>query len=145
MMYLFCESKPKDINLRDDDKIQIDFEPIIEEGNFNQLGSLNYESEKYKFIKNLLENFNDKFNCSYVIHNQVSVDGCQRLYIEHNVTKQIGMTQDSMKMMAKYLLPRIMIGEKVNKSQSDIISLMGLDAGDTSWLYGDLSSDLYSK
>jgi len=136
MMFLYCETNPQDINLRQDDKIQIDFEPVLEEGKFNQLGSYNYENEKYKFIKGLLEDFNSKFGCSYVISEHVGMNDCQRLYIENNVTTQIDMSMDSMDMMKKFLLTKVITGHKIEQEKSHIASLMGLDDGDTTWLYG---------
>ena len=136
MMFLYCEANPKDINLRQDDKIQIDFEPIIEEGKFNQLGSFSYENEKYKFIKGLLNEFNSNFGCSYVIHDHIGMNNCQRMYIENNVTEQVDMSMDSMDMMKKFLLTKVITGHKITQENSHIASLMGLDAGDTTWLYG---------
>ena len=138
MMFLYCESNPKDINLRQDDKIQIDFEPVIEEGKFNQLGSYSYENEKYKFIKGLLEDFNNRFGCSYVIHDHVGLENCQRIYIENNVTKQVDMSQDSVSMMKKFLLTKVITGHKITQENSHIAYLMGLDAGDTTWLEGPI-------
>lgn len=150
MMYLFCESNPKDINLREDGKIQIDFEPIIFESNFNNLsGGPSYETEKYKRIKNLLEDFNNKFGCSYVVCEHINLESYQRIFIEHNITKQIDMSEDSMVMMKKFLLPKIIVGYKIEKSNQQIAELLGVDAGDTSWLYGSIGespkSDLYTK
>jgi len=139
MLYLYCESKPKDINLRSDDKIQIDFEPIINEGEFNQLkGGSSYETEKHKEIKRLVEEFNEKFGCSFVIYDHVNLEDCQRIYVEHNVTKQVDMSKDSMAMMKRFLLPKIMMGQKITPENAEIASLLGLDAGDTSWLYGPI-------
>ena len=145
MMYLFCESNPKDINLRDDDKIQIDFEPVISEGDFNQLnGAPNYETEKYKSINNLLEEFNQKFGCSFVIYDHLYSDDCQRIFIEHNVTNQVDMSQDSIAMMKKFLLPKIITGHKIQTNDPSVASLMGLDAGDTTWLYGQIGEPMQS-
>ena len=149
MMYLFCESTPKDINLRHDNKIQIDFEPIIKEGKFNQLGGLSYESEKYKKINELLETFNREFGCSFVIADHVELEDCQRLYIENNVTKQVDMSKDSMAMMKNHMIKEMMKGFVIDKKDSEITHLLGLDAGDTSWLYGEIgqtpTSDIFSK
>lgn len=146
MLYLYCESSPIDINLRHNNKIQIDFNEPIKEG-FNKLvGGLNYESEKYIKIKNLLEEFNQKFNCKFVIYDHINIDEGQRIFIEHNITKQIDMAEDSVKMMKKFLLPKVIAGYKIEKSNQHIAEFMGLDAGDTSWLYGPTSkSDLYTK
>jgi hypothetical protein len=140
MMYLFVEAKPNDINLRSDDKIQLDFDLVLEEGEkFNKLdGGPNYENELHKFVKNLIREFNDKFGCSYVIYDHVKLKDRVRIYVEHNVTKQIDMSQDSMAMMMKELLPRIVAGEKIGPENAHIASLLGLDAGDTSWLYGPI-------
>jgi len=145
MMFLFCESNPKDINLRDDDKIQIDFEPVITESDFNQLdGGPSYETEKYKSINELLEEFNKKFGCSFVICDHIYGDDNQRIFIEHNVTKQVDMSQDSIAMMKKFLLPKIITGHKVQANDPSIASLMGLDAGDTTWLYGKIGEPMQS-
>lgn len=137
MMYLYCESNPKDINLRHDNKIELEFELVMEESKFNQLdGGSNYESEKYKFIKNLLREFNDKFKCNYVICDNIKSGGKIKVFIEHNVTNQTDMSQDSMAMMKKFLLAKVITGHKIEQENSHIASLMGLDAGDTTWLYG---------
>jgi hypothetical protein len=138
MMYLYCEANPEDINLRNDNnKIQLDFDSVIEENKFNQLdGGSNYEDEKYKFINNLLESFNEKFNCSYIICEHIKTDGGVRIVIEHNVTMQIDMSKDSMHMMKGFLLKKVITGHKIEQENSHIASLMGLDAGDTTWLYG---------
>jgi len=145
MMYLYCESNPKDINLRQDDKIQIEFDPVIEESNFNKLaGAPSYESEKFKFIKGLLEVFNKKFNCNYVIYNQINHNDCERIFIEHNVTKQVDMSQDSIAMMKKFLLPKVMTGHKIQTNDPSVATLMGLDAGDTDWLYGKIGEPMQS-
>lgn len=151
MMYLFVESKPNDINLRSDDKIQLDFDSVIEEGEkFNKLdGGPNYENEQHKFIKGLLEDFNDKFGSSYVIYDHVKTDKGIRIFVEHNVTNQVDMSQDSMAMMKKFLIPKIMTGHKIEGANAEIASLLGLDAGDTSWLYGPIGetphSDIISR
>lgn len=145
MLYLYAESKPKDINLRHDDKIQIDFEPIINEGNFNQLtGGPNYETEKFKEINSLVEDFNEKFGCSFVIYDHVSGEDYQRIFIEHNVTKQIDMSEDSIAMMKKFLIPRIMMGGKILTNDPSVATLMGLDAGDDTWLYGKIGEPMQS-
>lgn len=139
MMYLFCEANPKDINLRTDDKIQLDFEEIIEENKFNQLdGGPNFENEKHQFINNLLKEFNDKFGCSYAIYDHIKTKDGIRIYVEHNVTEQVDMSQDSMAMMKKFLLTKVITGHKIEQENSHIASLMGLDAGDTTWLYGPI-------
>lgn len=146
MMYLFVEAKPNDINLRDDDKIQLDFDSVIEEGEkFNKLdGGPNYENEQHKFIKGLLEDFNKKFGCSYVIYEHMKTDKGIRIFVEHNVTKQIDMSQDSMAMMKKWLIPKIMTGHKIQTNDPSVAALMGLDAGDTSWLYGPIGEPMQS-
>lgn len=150
MMYLFCESKPDDINLREDDKIQLDFNAVFKENKFNKLdGGPNYENEQYKFINGLLKEFNKKFNCSYVIYDHVKIKNKIRIFIEHNITKQIDMSQDSIAMMKKYLIPKIITGHKIQTNDPSLVTLMGLDAGDTTWLYGKIGepmqSDVLSK
>lgn len=146
MMYLFVEANPKDINLRFDNKIQIDFESIIEEGEkFNKLdGGPNYENDFHKFIKGLLEDFNKKFGCKYIIYEHIKTDNGVRIFIENNVTKQIDMSQDSLGMMKKFLLPKIITGHKIQTNDPSVASLIGLDAGDTSWLYGSIDSPMQS-
>jgi len=139
MMYLYCEAHPQDINLRHDDKIELEFEQVIEEGNFNQLdGGPNYENEKHIFIKKLLEDFNKKFGCSYVIYDHIKSNGKIKVFIEHNVTTQTDMSMDSMDMMKKFLLTKVITGHKIEQHNSHIASLMGLDAGDTTWLEGPI-------
>jgi len=139
MMYLFCEASPKDINLREDRKIQLDFDSVVEENKFNKLdGGPNFENEKHKFINNLLKEFNDKFGCSYVIYDHIKTDGGIRVFVEHNVTNQVDMSQDSMAMMKKFLLTKVITGHKIEQENAHIASLMGLDAGDTSWLEGPI-------
>jgi hypothetical protein len=145
MLYLFCEAKPRDINLREDDKIQLDLDSVIEENKFNKLsGGLNYENEQYRLITNLLKEFNDKFGCSYVIYDHIELDGGVRFFVEHNATKQVDMSQDSIAMMKKFLLPRIITGHKIQTNDPSIASLMGLDAGDTTWLYGKSGEPMQS-
>jgi len=137
MMYLFVEAKPNDINLRSDDKIQLDFDLVIEENKFNKLdGGPNYENDLHKSVKNMLKEFNDKFGCSYVIYDHVKLKDRVRIYVEHNVTKQIDMSQDSMAMMMKEMLPKMITG--LDAGSSEITKLLGLDAGDTSWLLGPI-------
>lgn len=139
MMYLYCESNPKDINLRHDNKIELEFEPVLDEGKFNQLdGGSNFENEKYKLIKNLINEFNNKFNCSYVICDHIKSGGKIKVFIEHNVTKQIDMSRDSVDMMKEFLLTKVITGHKIEQGNAHIASLMGLDAGDTTWLYGPI-------
>lgn len=145
MMYLYCESNPKDINLREDGKIQLDFESIISENEFNQFtGGYNYETEKYKSIKKLLDEFNDRFGCSYVIYDHVNINDTQRLYIEHNVTEQVDMSEDSVAMMKKFLLPKVITGHKIQTNDPSVAALMGLNAGDTSWLEGPIGGPMQS-
>lgn len=138
MMFLFCESNPDDINLREDNRIFIGFDVIIEElDNFNHLdGGPNYENYRHVEIKSLLKEFNDKFGCKYVISDHVNTKNGVGLFIEHNTTSQIDMSQDSMSMMKKFLLAKVMTGHKIEEENSHIASLLGLDAGDTTWLYG---------
>lgn len=145
MMYLYCESHPQDINLRHDDKIELEFEQVMEEGVFNQLdGGPSYENEKHIFIKKLLEDFNSKFGCSYVIYDHIKSNGKIKVFIEHNVTKQIDMSRDSMDMMKGFLLGKVITGHKIEQSNSHIASLLGLDAGDTTWLEGPIGAPMQS-
>lgn len=138
MMFLFCESNPDDINLREDNRIFIEFDSIIEESNsFNDLdGGPNYENHRHVEIKNLLREFNNNFGCNYVISDHVNTKNGVGLFIEHNATSQIDMSQDSMSMMKKFLIAKVMTGHKIEEEDSHIASLLGLDAGDTTWLYG---------
>lgn len=145
MMYLFCESNPKDIYLRHDDKIVLHFDAIVEENAFNKLnGGTNYEDEKHLFIKNLIKEFNKKFDCSYVVCDNINDDKGVKIFIEHDVTKKIDMSQDSMAMMKKFLIPKIMTGHKILTNDPSVASLLGLDAGDTTWLYGPVGEKLKS-
>ncbi len=139
MMFLFCEANPKDINLREDDKIQLDFDAVIEENKFNHLaGGPSYENEKHRKINELLSKFNEKFGSSYVIYDHVETEKGIRIFVEHNVTSQIDMSEDSMSMMKKFLLTKVITGHKIEQENAQIASLMGLDAGDTTWLYGPI-------
>jgi len=145
MLYLYSETNPKDINLREDDKIQIDFEPVISEGEFNQLdGGPNYETEKHKEIKSLIKEFNERFGCSFVVCDHIYGEDSQRLFIEQNITKQVDMSQDSIAMMKKFLLPKIIMDHKIQTNDPSVAALMGLDAGDTTWLYGPIGSEMQS-
>jgi hypothetical protein len=145
MMYLFCEANPSDINLREDDKIQLEFSSVIEENNFNKLtGGPNYENNQHKFINKLLKEFNDKFGCSYVIYDHIKTENGIKIFVEHNITKQVDMSQDSMAMMKKFLIPKIMTGHKIESNDPSVASLMGLDAGDTNWLYGKIGEPMNS-
>lgn len=145
MMYLYCEAHPSDINLRHDDKLELEFEQTIEESNLNQLdGGPNFENEKHKFIKGLLEDFNKKFGCRYVICDHIKYNGKIKIFIEHNVTTQIDMSMDSMNMMKKFLLGKVITGHKIEQNNAHIASLLGLDAGDTTWLYGPIGAPIQS-
>ncbi len=145
MLYLLVESKPSDINLRYDNKIQLDFELVIKENEFNKLsGGPNYENELHNKIKDLIAEFNNKFGSKYVIYEHIKINNGFRIFIEHNVTNQIDMSQDSVTMMKKWLLPRIITGGKIQTNDPSVISLMGLDAGDTTWLYGQIGQPMQS-
>ncbi len=92
MMYLFCEVKPKDINLNHRNQIQIDQEPMLLEGE-----SFNMENITYRKIDVLLESFNEMFNTNFRVSDHVDLSEtthkCHRTFVEHfgNKVKQIDM------------------------------------------------------
>lgn len=81
MMYLFCEVKPKDIKLTHDNKIQIDQEPVLLEGE-----SFNMENHTYRKVNDLLRSFNQIFDTNFRVADHIDLSEskqCHRTFVEH--------------------------------------------------------------
>jgi len=108
MMYLFCEVKPKDINLNHNNQIQIDQEPILLEGE-----SFNMENNTYRKVDVLLQSFNEMFNTNFRVSDHVDLSEtnskCHRTFVEHfgKDVKKINMPStpkvDHKELMDKYM------------------------------------------
>ena len=113
MMYLFCEVKPKDINLNHRNQIQIDQEPMLLEGE-----SFNMENSTYRKVDVLLQSFNEMFNTNFRVSDHVDLSEtthkCHRTFVEHyGNEKKINMPE-TQSVNHKDLMDKYMNGDLIS-------------------------------